>query len=302
MRHFTLITLLLIGLFVTDQTAIAQTSESALENDRATEITLVEVTYNGAIPVTLTIHGANFHANLPEVKLDGTNLTAISSVGGRVVADIPQSRFFGPGSYLLEVAFSNRKKDMATFNITLGTQGPQGPQGPSGNTGAAGAAGPQGPAGAPGGTGATGPAGPQGPAGNTGATGPAGPQGPIGNTGATGPQGANGAQGPAGPQGPQGPQGPAGAATSFSIQRSGQVTLNPNSVIRVQLLCANNRYAVGGGFTMLEHNTSSLGFAPRFTLASNGPVDGESSRWVVIVRNDTSDTGAGHAYVICATQ
>lgn len=87
--------------------------------------------------------------------------------------------------------------------------------------------------------------------------------------------------------------------TGFTTQRSGLLTLNPNSVVRVALACSVG-VAINGGFTMLDHDTTSLGFAPRFTYSSNGSVDGDTSRWVVIIRNDTGNTGTGHAYVICA--
>lgn len=305
MRYLTLTLLLTMVLAFLYQPALGQ------KDDKSVEITFVEVIYNGPIPTTLTIHGKNFGNELPEVRLDGTELTAISNTGNQIIANIPVARLFGAGSYLLEVSVGNGKNKNGSFNVTLGTQGPQGDTGPQGPQGLQGPKGDTGDTGAVGPKGDTGDTGPQGPKGDKGDTGDVGPQGPKGDngdpgeTGATGPQGpagntgAPGQQGPQGLQGPQGPQGPSGIS-GLSTQRSGQITLNPNSAFRVQLLCTGGRTAISGGFVMLDHVTASLGFSPRFTYASNGSVDGDPGRWVVIVRNDTGDTGAGHAYVICA--
>jgi hypothetical protein len=131
--------------------------------------------------------------------------------------------------------------------------------------------------------------------GEAGAAGAQGQQGPQGATGATGAQGPQGPQGATGAQGPAGPAGIGGLRTN----RSEQLNLNPHTVLRVQLSCLSNEFAVSGGFHMLDHESASLTFAPRFTLASSGP-GSTDLRWVVIVRNDTGDTGAGFAYVICA--
>ena len=279
MRYLKLTLLLTVVLALSILPAIGQMINKPKE-DKSLVITFVEVTYNGPIPTMLTIHGQNFGNELPEVTLDGTEITAISNVGDQIIATIPPTRLFGAGSYLLEVSVGKNNKENGSFDLTLGTQGPKGETGP------------QGPKGEKGDKGDTGETGAQGPKGDTGETGATGPQGPQGATGAIGPQGS---------QGPQGPQGPAGIF-SLSTQRSGQLTLNPHSVLRIQLLCVANRTAIGGGFTMLDHDTASLVFAPRFTLSSNGPVDGDPSRWVVFIRNDTDDTGVGHAFIICAGQ
>lgn len=149
--------------------------------------------------------------------------------------------------------------------------------------------GPQGPQGEPG------PQGPQGEPGLQGPQGEPGLQGPQGEPGLQGPQGEPGLQGSQGPQGPQGPSGTADITT----QVSNLLTLGPHSAIRAILACVSGRRAINGGFTMLDHDTASLSFAQRFTQVSNGPVIGNERQWVIIMRNDTDDTGVGHAYVLC---
>ncbi|MGE0453176.1 MAG: hypothetical protein AB7O37_01655 [Vicinamibacteria bacterium] len=226
------------------------------------------------------IVGTGFDGFETSVELAGFgSLSLYAASGSELLAELPSS--LDPGDYLLAVSVGRKDRDIVTYGLTIGAAGPQGPAGPQGETGPAGS---QGPAGA------------QGPQGQVGPAGSAGPQGAQGPQGQSGPVGPTGPQGPIGLTGPQGPPGIAGLAT----RTSGQLTLIPHSASRVQLLCLANELPVSGGFTFLDHNTASLSFAPRFTLVSNGPVLGDPRRWVVIVRNDTDETGAGNAYVICA--
>lgn len=206
MRYLTLTLLLTVVLAFSFQSTPGQGNPL-----RIPEITRVEVIYNDPIPQTLNIYGTNFGDELPEVKLDGTELTAISNTGEMIIAEIPINRLFEAGTYLLEVATARNTRifDRATFDITLGTQGPQGETG---------AVGPQGD------TGDTGPIGPEGPKGDEGDTGETGAVGPTGNTGATGPQGS---------QGPQGPQGPAGSVNANIVNAGTQYNIGGNRVLSV---------------------------------------------------------------------
>ncbi len=134
--------------------------------------------------------------------------------------------------------------------------------------------------------------------GAVGPQGATGAQGLQGATGPTGPQGQTGATGASGPQGLQGLPGITGIRTVFS----GQVTLNPNSTVRVQLVCNSSEIPISGGFVMLDHNTASLAFADRFLYVSNGPVASDPRRWITIIRNMSGSTGVGNFYVICAAR
>jgi len=88
-----------------------------------------------------------------------------------IIRDIPKAPKDKPDSV---------KKDIASFDLTIGAIGPQGEQGIQGLKGDRGDPGPQGPQGLKGDPGAAGPEGPQGPNGDPGAAGPEGPQGPKG--------------------------------------------------------------------------------------------------------------------------
>lgn len=204
-------------------TAVFCTAVMAHHSDLT--VSRVEIEYAGNMPMTLYIFGSGFGHGLPRVKLDGTKLLVVSNVDGRIVANLPNTRSWNAGTYLLRVTSSNGNRD-DSFDVTIGAEGPAGDPGPQGE---AGPPGPQGDPGAPGPQGITGPAGPQGPAGTNGSTGPQGPQGDPGPQGLPGPVGAQGPQGEPGPEGPQGPQGPAGGITTVGFN-SGSGS-NPTDVL-----------------------------------------------------------------------
>jgi Collagen triple helix repeat (20 copies) len=169
---------------------------------------------------TLFLAGANFRRGA-KVYLAGVPLggVVVSNGGTTLTASLPAGVL--PGSYRVFVIQSPREekpkkgrgrdddddddkdRQIATFDVTIGSTGPQGEVGPPGPRG------PEGPIGVTGATGATGP---------TGATGATGPQGPQGETGATGPQGPQGETGTTGATGPMGPMGPTGATGATGEQ------------------------------------------------------------------------------------
>jgi hypothetical protein len=268
---------------------------SSADPDRRLEILAAGVDFTNEL---IIVSGRNF-GTAPQVTLNGVPLQVDPPASETLLmVSLPGVGDAPAGAYRLTVR-GDRPKDVDDFELTIGAVGPRGEIGPEGPAGAPGEPGPPGQMGPEGPPGPIGETGPQGPPGDVGPVGPKGDAGPAGPEGPKGDQGNDGAVGPQGPLGPQGPQGPSGVP-GIRTQTSGQLTLNPHSVVRVQLLCSSSDPAIGGGFTMLDHNTASLSFAPRFTLASSGPVAGDPARWVVIVRNDTDDTGAGHAYVLCA--
>lgn len=138
MKRFLIINLILTVLLTLSSISVsAQKEDKKADNPKNAEITLVEVIYNGVIAESLTIHGSSFGNELPEIYLDGTELTAVSNTGEQIIANLPQTRLFSAGSYRLVISFG-KNNSVFTFDITLGTQGPQGEvglQGPKGDKG-----------------------------------------------------------------------------------------------------------------------------------------------------------------------
>jgi Collagen triple helix repeat (20 copies)/IPT/TIG domain len=236
---------------------------------------ILSVTENTA-GTQITISGNNFGGRTPNVTLDGTALTVVSSTQTSITATLPSG--IPAGAYLMTVENEDRRGDddhrTAFFEAAIGAigqtgpQGPQGPMGPMGLTGPQGAQGPQGTPGAPGPPGAPGAQGPQGATGATGAQGPqgaTGAQGPQGVPGATGPQGATGATGATGPQGPTGPTGATGATGPAGANGvDGGLVFTANSVFE-----NNPNTAVGYaiGVNPFQENTGPLTIEPETLLA-----------------------------------
>ena len=97
------------------------------------------------------------------ISLAGVPLTLIQPPKHHsIIAAIPPSSHFAPGTYLLEVSAGKSPwfTFTAKFDVVYGSVGPQGPIGPQGPQGQQGPAGPSGPMGSAGPTGPQGPPGP----------------------------------------------------------------------------------------------------------------------------------------------
>lgn len=100
--------------------AFTATTEPAQANGNQLVIT-------GAVPnledSILTIVGANFGTNEPDVQLGGAPLTVQTFSPTEIVADLPP---IAPGTYLLKVKRGNGKKKRDEFFLSIGAGGPQG--------------------------------------------------------------------------------------------------------------------------------------------------------------------------------
>jgi len=212
----------------------------------------------------IEIRGINFDGGAPpQVSIGGEPLAVLSSSATDIQAALPAP--LPPGSYSLTVQSGPGRDRFDAFTVTVGALGPEGAPGPGGAPGQPGAQGPAGPAG------------------------PTGPQGSAGPQGFSGPPGATGSQGPPG-------------ITGVRVVRSGQVNVAPNSASRIRLACGGSEIALAGGFHFLGHDADAFSlsdFVDRIRLVSIGPGD-TASRFVIIVRNESGQTGAGFAWVSCA--
>jgi hypothetical protein len=183
--------------------------------------------------------------NTPTVTVGGSVVTVMSSTSSQVVVLVPNAT--PPGSYLVSLLRTGKKRGSAASIATIGAVGPQGPQGPQGEKGEPGPHGIAGPEGPSGPQGATGPQGEIGPAGPRGIAGPQGPAGPQGEAGIQGPQGI---QGPIGAQGPQGLPGVSGLEVVQADQFFSSV--GPSGVVQVQALCPSSKRVLSGGAQLLS--------------------------------------------------
>lgn len=106
-------------------------NSGAFASDALHPLTITQVEADKTAGV-LYIHGRNFGAALPEVRLADGVLSVQQNSDNLLVVLLPASYFDPPGEYLLSVSVGPNVSQNDVFDVTLGAVGPQGPVGPPG--------------------------------------------------------------------------------------------------------------------------------------------------------------------------